>query len=284
MSALAAIAGAVVGLGVVVLLAGSHGWEHSSRQQARRPWSGRIEDLSRRAMLGALCAAIVGLLTRWPVGALLAGAFGFGASRLFGGAAARKASIARTEAVAAWAEMLRDTMAGAAGIEQAIVATAPVSPPPIRPEVTGLARRLERDRLGPALREFADELADPTADLVVAALMLAAGNRARRLGELLGALATSARAQATLQLRVDAGRARMRTASRVITVFTLGFALGLVVLNRGYLHPYDGTTGQVVLLVVGLCFGVAFWWLAAMARIEAPERFLAGHATGESAP
>ena len=39
--------------------------------------------------------------------------------------------------------MLRDTMAGAAGLEQAIAATAAVAPLPIRAEVATLAVRLE---------------------------------------------------------------------------------------------------------------------------------------------
>lgn len=283
MTAAAALCGAMVGFGALVLALGVRGTDPSLSRRVRR-WPARIEGLSQRLILAALAAAGVGLLSRWPVAAGLAAAFGFAAPSVFGGMPARRAAIARTEAIAAWTEMLRDTMAGAAGIEQAIVATAPVSPPAIRAHVVNLAARLERDRLATALRDFADEMADPTADLVVAALVLASEKQARRLGELLGALATSARQQATLQLRIDAGRARTRTASRVITVFTLGFALGLVVLNRGYLTPYDSARGQLVLAAVGACFGAAFWWLAAMARSAAPERFLLQRVRPEERP
>jgi hypothetical protein len=272
-TAAAAVCGAMVGLGALVLVLGVRGTDPSLSRRARS-WAAQVEGLSQRVILAALAAAGVALLSRWPVAAGLAAAFGFAAPSVFGGMPARRVAIARTEAIAAWTEMLRDTMAGAAGIEQAIVATAPVSPPAIRDHIVNLAARLERDRLATALREFAQEMAEPTADLVLAALVLASEKQARRLGELLGALATSARQQATLQLRIDAGRARTRTASRVITVFTLGFALGLVVLNRGYLTPYDSAQGQLVLAAVGGCFGAAFWWLAAMARTDAPERFL----------
>ena len=55
----------------------------------------------------------------------------------------RGEAVGRIEAVAGWSEMLRDTMAGAAGLEQAIVATATVAPLPIRAEVATLAVRLE---------------------------------------------------------------------------------------------------------------------------------------------
>lgn len=282
--AVAAIAGALSGWGVLVLVLAARGHVPGGGHRWSR-FAARMSGVSRRLVYGLGAAVAAGALTRWPTGAALAAMFGFAAPALFGGASRRKSAIARTEAIAAWAEMLRDTMAGAAGIEQAIVATATVAPEPIRDEVRGLATRLERDRLATALREFAHELADPTGDLVVAALVLASEKQARRLGDLLGALATSARQQATLRLRIDAGRARTRTASRVITIFTLGFGVGLVVLNRGYLQPYDSMQGQLVLAFVGGCFGAAFWWLAAMARIAEPERFtLAGHARSGNAP
>lgn len=56
------------------------------------------------------------------------------ALRALGGGAERRAFIRRTEAVAAWTERVRDTMAGAAGLEEAIVATAPVATAANRPE------------------------------------------------------------------------------------------------------------------------------------------------------
>ena len=180
----------------------------------------------------------------------------------------------RTEAIAAWAEMLRDTMAGSGGLEQSIIATAAVAPLPIRPEVVRLAARLERERLAPALREFADEIDQPAGDLVVAALILAADKSPKRLGDLLGRLATSARANVNMQLRIDAGRARVQTAVKVITIFTTGFAAMLLVLNHDYLEPYGSLWGQVALAAVGLCFGGSFLWLARAFQYQDEERFL----------
>jgi Flp pilus assembly protein TadB len=165
-------------------------------------------------------------------------------------------------------------MAGAAGLEQTIVATAPLAPLPIRAEVATLALRLQGERLAPALRSFADEVADPTCDLVVAALILAAEHQASRLGELLGSLAQAARDQATMRLRVEAGRARVRTSVKVIVGATGGLILALAVLNRGYLTPYDTAVGQLVLVLVGGLFAVAFFWLARMTRPASVDRFL----------
>jgi 5-methyltetrahydrofolate--homocysteine methyltransferase len=81
--------------------------------------------------------------------------------------------------------------------------------------VVRLAARLERDRLAPALREFADEIDQPSGDLVVAALILAADKSPKRLGDLLGRLATSARANVNMQLRIETSRARVHTAVKI---------------------------------------------------------------------
>ena len=271
-TALAGLLGAGVGLGVVLAWAG---WRGVSFPRPRRdPLRPRAERATLRLGLAAGGAVLVGAVTGWPVGALLAGLAGWGLPGLLGGTKGRGEQLARIEAVAAWAEMLRDTMAGAAGLEQAIVATAAVAPLAIRAEVATLAVRLDGERLAPALRGFADEMGDPTLDLVVAALVLAAEHQASRLGELLGSLAQAARDQATMRLRVEAGRARSRTSVKVVVGVTVGLALGLVVLNRGYLAPYSSALGQLVLLLVGAMFAGAFVWLSRMTRPTAPERFL----------
>lgn len=137
-----------------------------------------------------------------------------------------------------------------------------------------MAIRLEGERLGPALRAFADDVSDPTCDLVAAALVLAADHQAQRLGELLGSLAAAARDQATMRLRVEAGRARTRTSVKVIVGATSAMVLVLALFNRGYLSPYDTATGQLVLILVGAVFAVAFTWLARMTRPVVVDRFL----------
>ncbi len=275
MTALAALCGALVGFGVLVFSTGLRATEARPRQ-SRQPLTARVDRLALRVGLAAGAGIAMLVLTRWPVGALLMAALGAALPTLAGGRAAREGAIAKTEAVAAWTEMLRDTMAGAAGIEQAIIATAAVSPAPIRDKVVTLAARLERERLVVAMREFAASLADPAADLDVAALVLASEKQAMRVGELLGTLASATREQAKMRLRVETGRTRTRTAARVITLFTMGVALMLVLFNRGYLEPYDTALGQLVLAVVGGCFGGAFWWLAQMGKAATTERFLVG--------
>ena len=229
----------------------------------------------RRLCFGIVAGLVLLALTRWPVAFAAGFAAGWFAPDLVGAKAAQQQAIARTEALASWTEMLRDTLAGAHGLEEAIVTSAAVAPEPIHPEVTALAERLRRQPIDEALDDFGRDLAHPIGDLVVTALRLAAGGSSGDLNELLGTLAVSARDEAAMRLRVEATRARLRTAVRVITLCTASTALGLVVLNRAYLHSYESAVGQVILAIVLAAWGVALWWLARMGDYVAPERFLA---------
>jgi Flp pilus assembly protein TadB len=221
-------------------------------------------------------AAVVGVVTRWPVAALLAAAGVWAVPGLVAGARDQGRAQARLEAVAGWAESLRGALQAAAGLEQAILATAGAAPAPIRLEVTRLAAALRAGvRLPEALRAFADDLDHPDGDRVVAALLLAATGRARTVADQLGALAAAAREQAAARLRVHTEWSTTRTSVRVIIVITVVMAVAMVVFNRGFLAAYDGPGGQVVLLLVGAMFTGGFAWLARLSRIPDQPRVLA---------
>lgn len=277
-AALFGLLGAGLATGALFIVAGWRGRPARPTTASRvTRWLRAHQDRPRLGWMGAavLTAAAVGAATGWVMAALLTMLAVLCLPRFIGTNAAHKRDLERIEAIAGWTEMLRDTLVAAAGLEQAILATAPASPTAIREEITELAVRLERgERLAPSLRHLADQLRDPTADLVISALVLAAEHQARQLADLLGELAGEAREQASMRMRVEAGRARTRTSVRVVVITTLSFAVGLVILNRGYLAPYDTAFGQVMLLLVGALFAAAFVWLARIAQLREPERFL----------
>lgn len=273
--------GLVAGLGLLLVVLGLRQRDDTEPTVQRGlaalvRWTGwhRAGGVRRIAVATGLAVGVGGL-TGWPVGGVLAAGLAWWLPRLVGPDTAHTRTLAHIEAIATWTEMLRDTLSAAAGLEQAVAATARTAPDAIRVEVTRLATRVERgSRLSDALAAFAQELADPTGDLVVAALVMAAQRNARQLTDLLGLLATTAREQASMRLRIASGRARVRTSVRVIVVVTLVMAAGLVFLNRGYLAPYDDVLGQVVLLAVGGLFFTAFTWLTRMSIVDEAPRLL----------
>ena len=276
MIAVVAVLGLGAGFGVWLVVTG---WcdGPSSSDRGRVAWRDRLPtDIGPRLGWAIGAAGLLAVTTRWPVAALAGGALGWWSPDLFGGRAARERAVARTEAIASWAESLRDTMSGARGLEAALASTAPAAPPAIRGELTVFAERLYREPLPVALAGLAEDLAHPTADLVVAALSMAATGSVRDLGELLGTLAVAAREEAAMRLRVEAARGRMRTAVKVIAACTIATAGGLVVLNPAYVSSYHTGLGQAVLALIAALWGAALWWLARMSQFVAPERFLAG--------
>ena len=146
-----------------------------------------------------------------------------------------------------------------------------------RSHATGAGPRLDArvvHGLPEALRAFAAEISDPAAGLVVAALLLAAGQQARDLAQLLGSLADSARQHAVMRMRVAAGRARVRTAARIIIAVTMLLVIGLLAWSRAFLQPYSTPAGQLMLLVVGACFAAGFWWLHRISVMGSDPRLL----------
>jgi len=223
------------------------------------------------AAIGA--AAVVVAISGWPVAGVLTVAAWFGLPSMAAGGA-RVADLSRVEAVATWTEMLRDTLAAAGGLQQSIVATASIAPPAIRTELLALADRVHREPLTSSLRRFADDLDDATGDLVVSALLLAADRSPRQLAPLLTTLAAQARASVAARLRVEAGRARTRSSVRIITLITIGFAVGLVLLNPAYVEAYSDLAGQLVLLLIGGLFAAGLAWIGRASHGErAPRLF-----------
>ncbi|HLH28525.1 MAG TPA: type II secretion system F family protein [Acidimicrobiales bacterium] len=220
--------------------------------------------------VGAVAALVTGWVVALPIGVL--GALGLPA--LLRKTTASQ-SVTKIESIATWTEMLQGTLAASAGLSQAIVATAPLSPSPIRAETCRLAALLEagahpRD----ALLRFAEEVDDPSADRVVCALLLSYESRGQRLGDLLAALADSTREDVALRLRVETSRSSVRSSVRTVLVFSVVFAVSLLVLARSYLAPFGTARGQLVLLVVALLYATGLASMVALARPPAPVRLL----------
>ncbi len=270
MALLSALAGAGAGLGIILIASGL------KRRVVEETPRHRLDP--RLLVRIAACtgvAVLVGALTRWPVGAVLAGLAAWFLPAVLGPDREHARRVEKIEAVATWAEMLRDTLAASAGLHQAVIATATIVPEPIRPEIAELAARVDQgERLPQALKLLAEDLADPTGDLVCASLILASKRQAGQLGDLLGRLAEAARAHAVMRLRVAAARAQTRSSVRTVVAVTVFMAGGLIVLNREFLAPYNTVTGQLVLLTVGLMFAGSFLLIHRLSLVGEPPRIL----------
>ena len=267
-----AMLGVMVAGGLLLIAAGFRRISASERQRWVLDWRATA-----RSAAIAVAAGIIGwAATGWvAVGGLAAGVTVI-APRLVATKAHRQQAQERTEALASWAEMLRDTVSAHAGLREAISITAKVAPGAIREDVQRLSARAEREQLAKALRQFATEVADPVADLIVAALVIASDRQAHRLSELLSQIASSAREQASMRIRVETGRARTYASARALVLITFGFAVVLTLFSPTYMEPYNSFTGQLVLIMIAGLFAGALWGLVQLGRPAEPPRILAG--------
>ena len=276
----AVLLGAALGGALWLMIAGIRGTTMDPTRPPTR--TARLKDalrspgLSGRILGGITVAALTLAVTRWPVMAIGLGALVVWWPALFGGTSAEQRQIASLEALVTWTETLRDTIAAHASLEQAIPASAVHAPTLIRPALVRLVGRLRaRVPMEQALSAFAAELDDPSAEVVIAALMLSATRRGDRLGEVLTGLTTTAREQLEMRRKISAGRVELRRGVQIVVAVTITIGVFLVLFSGSYIAPYGTPAGQVALAVVVAIFGAAFLWMRKLSAQQPVAPFLA---------
>jgi Flp pilus assembly protein TadB len=228
-------------------------------------------------LIGAVAAgAVAFLITGLPVVGILIGVAVPGVPWLFTVGRAEQRTIARIEAVGEWTRRLKDVSSIGQGLQQAITGTVATAPAEIEDEVRVLAARLHAGwNAREALLAFADEIADPVCDQVVAALILHLTDRGERLGDVLGSIAAAAAAEVATRREVEAKRTQPRFAVRFLTGMTL-LTLGYGLVNPEYMRPYGTPLGQLVMIALSGAFILLLVWVRTMSLPPRPARFLAG--------
>ena len=234
-----------------------------------------VRRLGSRALVAVMIAVVVLAATRWVLPALVCGAMGWWVTGLVADRDRRgHGELERVEALATWTEQLRDVLMAGDQPIGAIQATVSTCPEPVRPQVRALASRLGRQPEQLVLRQFADELDDPTADLIAAGLLVALtkGGRAERV---LSSLAQQARHQAERRKLLEAEREPARREVWWVTgMMTAQLVGGLVFARSSYLAPYRTLSGQVVLCVLLGAFLALIVYVQRLSRFTRPARFL----------
>lgn len=223
---------------------------------------------------GPAIAVVAYLVTGWLLVSVVTGLVVSAVPALKSKQRLRRDERGLADAIATWTEQLRDTLAGAHGLEQAIVATSLHAPLAISSAVGRLSAQIQYGKLSDGLRRFADDVDHPISDFVSAALITATEYQARDLAQLLGHLAQCARDEGRMRTRIWVGRARTRSSVRIISVVVISFVSGLIVFNREYLSVYSSFDGQVILSGIFILFGSSLIMLDQFSRISAPQRFI----------
>ncbi|MGW3498301.1 type II secretion system F family protein [Streptomyces sp. NPDC001020] len=247
---------AVVG-GLIAVVAGLVGTTAPRRApllkrwQAARGGKNQSEDarLRRRTLLAAAVVVFVAvwLVSGNFVGGVLLGAAVIGVPWLISPAQMAQDRIGQLEALSEWTQRLAGLLRLGMGLEQAMITSRQGAPNELAPQIINLSDRL---RLGwrpdGALRAFAEELDDVTADKVVAALILSVNDRGPGLAQALEDLSGTVREEVARKRAIEADRAKPRTTVRWMTIITVGVVVaGFFV--PSYTKPYSTLLGQLVL-------------------------------------
>lgn len=265
MPIMAAAAVLLLGIGVMLIVAGWTGTPISENGPSRR--SLQLSRQSRRRLIISVVAGLVSwVATGWPALLIVVGGVTYMLQGLFVDREGRGKARDRLRAVATWLEMLRDTVASGSGIARAVVVTSDRAPRAISVEVRRLAVRLDSMRLEDALWQFGADLDVPAADTAIAALVLATREQGSNLTRLLSTVIASTRKRVEQDDRVDAYRAKFATSAVMMVVVTTVSSLIIIGGSAQFRSTYDTLLGQVVLVAAGGVFILAIWVLRWMGR------------------
>ncbi len=281
---LVAVAGALVTGGFIMLVLGLMARPVAPARPRRHNTRGLLAGPRTRLLLGVGlgAGALVAALTGWLIALVVLPLAVAGIPVLLAAPPAQR-EVLRLEAMEEWVRTISGTLGAGVGLEQALLRSLRSTPEPIRPEVTRLAGRLRaRWATEDALRAFADDLDDPTGDLIVANLALGARRRGSGLAAVLDALAQSVSEDVRARREIESDRAKPRANARLITGITL-VVLAFLALSGSYIAPYGTGIGQVLLATYLSAYVGMLIWLRKMADGKAMPRFI-GTAVREGAP
>lgn len=229
-----------------------------------------------RALLVAVFVfAVVVLVSRNFVLAVIAGAAVVLWPLIVGGGKAERAALAKLDALAQWTESLRDLAQKGAGLESVIPKTIPTASEVLAPSLRHLSFRLSvRVPLPEALSLFADEVDDAGADLVVAALALSARQRKGQLSRVLSALSSALRQELEARTRIMRERNVVRREAAQVAGLSAVLVFGATLFAPPALPGSTNTAAEVLPFVLAGAFFFVFSRVRKLAEPEAEPRFL----------
>ena len=226
-------------------------------------------------VLGIIGGVALFLRTGWvvvliaiPLGAVLLPAM-FSTSR-------QNNEIDQLEALESWSRALSGLVStGATSLAQAISTSLPNAPEILRPNLNNLVARLN-SRWEPkrAFKAFADELDDPTADIVAAHLILASQLKLTGLDRALEDLSAIISEEIRQRREIQAARETNRTTAKWVTIITIVVMIGAATVMSEYFSFYRTPIGQAILALILGAYAGALKWMHSLSKPNLPPRIL----------
>lgn len=285
MSAVAVLAGVLVGAGIFVVavaFAGRLPQVGELSTPRRGLWTRAVDNLRavrRRTWweLGAgLCIGVLlAYVMRSPVLFVAAPLATVGMPRLLG--EPTQSEVELLEALDRWVRGIVATLATGRSITEAVRISARQPPSLLANAISALVKRLEgRWPLDAALWAMADDLDSPDADAVLAALILSASRGGTGAASTLDALAESIQQRLRALREIEAERAKPRIVVRQVTLISALALVACMVASPAFFEPYASPLGQVVLASLLAVYVLAIWLMRRMTLPRRRQRILRG--------
>lgn len=224
---------------------------------------------SRRTQILLLVGAMAGLLfwfaTGWVIFIIAIPLAILGMPAIFSDQG-EKSQTDKLDAIETWTRSLSGLIVTGTPLERALTSSLSNAKPEIYREVSRLVARLEgRWSTMDALQAFADDLKDPTGDLVVMHMMLASKEQGTGLVNALNDLAQTVFDEVRVRRQVTSDRSKPRWNARVVTGMTIGLLLAIPLMSS-FSEPYKSPIGQI--MFAGW-LGIIALILVAMKRVVA---------------
>lgn len=234
-----------------------------------RRWYKDLTQLERTLFLAAVAAGlVVAVATGWMPSLVVLPAASIILPRLFS-THAEKAVMRRLEDMEAWTRSLCGLISTGTSLEMALRSSRATVGASIAPEVHRAVARIDGGwSTARALQGLAKEINDPTGDLIITNLMLAARQRGGGLMDSLNAVADNVQEEIRTRNEVSADRASVRFNVRIVVVLTLTMIV-LLPFVPALKAGYETGLGQIVYLG---CTGAIGAILLSMYRLSQPSK------------
>ena len=225
---------------------------------------------------GVAVGLAIAVTTRLLVAAVAAGLAVVLVPRVLQARADRDRAIAKMRAASEFVESIRGSLGAGSGLEAAIVESALRPPEALRHELSSFVEYARLPEVGTeqALRRLADDAGEPAIDLLVGSLLAALRGAAGDMGQLFERIADQGRSFAETRAHTQAERAKVEFQTKLLSLLVILVALLSVVVSPDLTSAYDASViGQLRLLAPTVVFGLGWWWLTRMNRVESAYRF-----------
>lgn len=226
--------------------------------------------------VGAVVALAIIITTQLLVAAVAAGLAVVLIPQIVLARARRQTAIAKMRAASEFVEAIRGSLGAGGGLESAIIESASRPPAALETELLAFVEytRLPEVTTEQALRRLATSAREPAIDLLVGSLLAALKGAAGDVGQLFERIAEQGRAFADARATTQAERAKVEFQTKVLSLLVVAVALLSVIVSPDLTSAYDATMiGQLRLLIPAAVFGLGWWWLTRMNRVESAYRF-----------